>query len=81
MIADITSLLFYLTCRLPCGRLTMAQPNFQQLQEHLEGVAEQVALVPNLPAIAGLDALINALAQQAEHNTQVINRLDILQQG
>ena len=41
------------------------QPNLHQLSQHLAGVSEQIALIPNMPAIVGLDALIVNL--QAQH--------------
>jgi hypothetical protein len=35
----------------------MAQPDFASVAYHLQGIQNEVALVPNMPVMAGLDAL------------------------
>lgn len=35
----------------------MAQPNFTAATNHLQGIQNEDALVPNIPALAGLDSL------------------------
>ena len=61
---------------------SLQQPDFHQLNILLAGVVEQIALIPNMPAVVGIEALINNLQeQQAERHQEIIQRLDALQAG
>ena len=58
------------------------ESRFHQLNILLAGVVEQIALIPNMPAVVGIEALINNLQeQQAERHQEIIQRLDALQAG
>lgn len=43
-------------------------PDFQAVVQHMQGIANKVALVPNLPQVAGMQAL----QQQIDANHQQI---------
>lgn len=48
-----------------------AQPNFTILCQRLIGISEQINLLPNMPAIVGLDAIVaklDMLALQAQQH-------------
>jgi len=55
---------------------TQPQPNFEQLKQHLVGISHEIGLMPNMPALAGIENLVNtlrdqqarALAQQAQEH-------------
>jgi hypothetical protein len=38
-------------------KLTMAQPNIVAVVNHLQGIRDEVALIPNIPAAGNIDAL------------------------
>lgn len=72
-----------------------AQPNFTILCQRLIGISEQINLLPNMPAIVGLDAIVAkldmlalqaqqhqaALAQQAQqHQTALAQQVELHRQ-
>jgi hypothetical protein len=54
----------------------LPQPNFPALHEHIVAISEQVSLLPNIPAIARVNPLVEhldgLLALQAEHHANIL---------
>lgn len=54
----------------------MAEPNIATVLNHLQGIQTEVALIPNIPAVAGVGALqqqFDALQQQFNGFQQQFN--------
>lgn len=58
----------------------LPQPDFHRLGQHLTAISEQIARIPNMPAVAGMEALVanlrdqqdQVLAQQAEQHAAAL---------